>query len=436
MAKADRWQRAQARRFGSFAGLAFLGVLQTACAQGIPLPDVPPASSIPELEARVDQGAEDVVTLVRLGAAYRAVERSEEAIPLLERARRLDPDEPSVWFFLGLAYTDVDRPAEAVSAYESFTRFLPPGSVRDHIEARIRLLRREELRVAVREAIRNEEELRGGRPPDASTLAVLPFLFESPNQELRPLRRALASMLATDLSQSGRVTVVERMHVQALMDEIALGQSGRIDPATAARGGYLVGAGRIVHGRMEGTEERLRLEATIVPVEDPGIEGPPIEEVDALDGLFDMETRMAFEIFEAMGVSLTAAERERVNRRPTESLQALLAFGQGLEAESAGRYAEAAERFARAAALDPGFREARVEAAESRALADEAAIPLEETIEIVDLDVPDVDLGVEAVLDQVGERDPIQEATGSEGVGRQDLRTRLRIVFPRPGGGR
>ncbi|MGD2067929.1 MAG: tetratricopeptide repeat protein, partial [Gemmatimonadota bacterium] len=180
------------RGFRIWPGLALLGML-TACAEGIPLPDVPPASSIPQLEARADQAGADVTTLVRLGAAYRAVERSREAIPVLERAQRLDPDEPSVWFFLGLAYSDVDRPGDAVSAYESFARFLPPGSVRDHIEARIRLLRREELRVAVREAIVNEEQLRGGRPPDASTLAVLPFLFDSPNQELRPLRRALAS---------------------------------------------------------------------------------------------------------------------------------------------------------------------------------------------------------------------------------------------------
>ena len=37
----------------------------------------------------------------------------------------------------------------------------------------------------------------------------------------------------------------------------------------------------------------------------------------------------------ARGVSFTAAERERVNRRPKESLQALLERGLGLEAEDA-----------------------------------------------------------------------------------------------------
>jgi len=108
-----------------------------------------------------------------------------------------------------------------------------------------------------------------------------------------------------------------------LLDEVALGQSGLVDATTAARGGRLLGAGRVVRGQVSGSEARLRLEAAVVRV---GAAGQPgtVSQEDAGARLFEMEKALAFQIYEEMGVSLTQAERERVGRRYTENLQALL----------------------------------------------------------------------------------------------------------------
>src|SRR5690606_21419623 len=206
---------------------------------------------------------------------------------------------------------------------------------------RLPLLARRELEAAVRNAVAREAEL-AGTQPSATRIAVFPFHYEGADPELRPLGRALAGLVTTDLSQVQRLTVLERARVQLLLDELALAESGYVDPATAARGGRLLGAGRIVQGRIAGGADGVRLEAAVVRVATG--EAPPaaVREQDELRRLFDMEKRLVLALFESLGVQLTAAERERVNRRPTESLQALLEYGLGLEAEDAGDFARAA----------------------------------------------------------------------------------------------
>src|ERR1019366_2379012 len=53
--------------------------------------------------------------------------------------------------------------------------------------------------------------------------------------------------------------------------------------------------------------------------------------------------------------TLTPAERQDVDRRPTQSLLAFLSYSRGLMAEDAGRLDEAARFFDNARSLDPGF---------------------------------------------------------------------------------
>ena len=62
------------------------------------------------------------------------------------------------------------------------------------------------------------------------------------------LRFRMSDMLITALVQAGRFDVVERDRLQAILAEQDLHQSGRVDPATAARVGKLLGAELVVFG--------------------------------------------------------------------------------------------------------------------------------------------------------------------------------------------
>lgn len=367
-------------------------------------------------------------TRTLLAAAYRAAGQPERALALLQPLVRTGSGGAAARFFLGLTYEDLHRYAAARSVYEAYLRTGRSDALKAQVRARLVLLNREELRAAARSALAHEAELRG-TPPAPRTVAVFPFLEEGEPQ-LQPLGRALAELLTTDLGQTDRLKVLERSRVQDLIDEMKLAQRGLVDPSTAARAGHLLGAGRIVQGRIgPGVATGLQLQALLVPVGAPGAaaSGKTLAAHGPLPQLFDMEKSLALGIYSDMGIQLTTAERERVTRKPTENVQALLAFGFGLEAQDAGRFDQAILQYGRALKLDPGFTLARTHLEEARelsvagtqtprslsALAMDEINPLNRLLANSRLDafdyllttVPDPEL-----------RDPFPEAFGQEGL--------------------
>ena len=236
---------------------------------------------------------------------------------------------------------------------------------RDELTRRLPLLQRRELQATVRATLAREAEL-VNKPPTPYTIAIFPYQFVGADTVYKPLGRAIAEMLVTDLSQTSRIKVLERAEVQLLLDEMKLAETGAVNAATAARTGRMLGAERVVQGSMDGTARALQLETSIVrvggnrwPGEAAAVAGRPnllsLSERDALPALIDMEKRTAFKMYAALGVALTEAERTRVTHRQTESLSALLAYGRGLAAEDAGDFVAARRHFAESVALDPTF---------------------------------------------------------------------------------
>jgi TolB-like protein len=83
---------------------------------------------------------------------------------------------------------------------------------------------------------------------DKPTVAVLYFGYGGKNPELEVLKKGLAQLLITDLSDLGTAQLVERDRLQEIIDELKLGQSSKFDQATVARIGHLVGARYLVMG--------------------------------------------------------------------------------------------------------------------------------------------------------------------------------------------
>lgn len=426
-----RERRAGPARVPGSVGALLLTFVASGCASGGAR--VPPPEQIPALEQRVESHPADVTAMARLGAGYQAQGRLAEAESVLQRALEVDSENADAVFFLGLVYEDQEKPGEAIDLYERYLHLGAPGGMEDRIRDRIRLLRRQELRMAVRDALAREAEL-ATTPPEPRTVAVFPFRFVGGDESFSPLSRALAEMLSTDLSQTDRLSVLERVRVQALVDEMSLAESGMVDPGTAARGGRLLGAGRIVQGQIQGDQSRLRMEAAVVDVARADREMAPVAQENEAAQLFAMEKELAFQIYESLGIPLTAAERERVSRRFTENIQALLAYGRGLEASDAGRYQEARQHFQEAVSLDPDFSQAEEQAEEAGELASAEATTTAELAQVEVRTTADLDLArqVEAMARQATVREPAQEALGSEGVARTG--TAVRIIFKRPGG--
>jgi hypothetical protein len=155
-----------------------------------------------------------------------------------------------------------------------------------------------------------------------------------------------------------------------------------------------------------------------------------------------MEKGLVFGLFQSLGIALTVAERERIEQNRTENLQALLAFGVGLEANDAGDFAEAQRQFELAVSLDPDFAEASEAASQAGQLdrgftvstAEAGALGTGELSAGLDytrwLERRYGFEGIETLTPQTLVRDPVSEVLGEEVLGP----ALLRILFPRPGG--
>jgi TolB-like protein len=222
---------------------------------------------------------------------------------------------------------------------------------------------------AAKAAVANEATL-AQTPGDRRTIAVPPFKFSGPDREtLAPLERGFAELMITDLSRSAQLTVVERDRMQAIADEIQLGASDRVDASTAVRAGKLIRAGRLVNGSMVQAGRQLTVESNVIDVATSQL-SEPVSATNQIDNFFALQKQLVFRVFQQLGVTLTPAERQLVDRQATTNLNAFLAYSRGLLAADDGRFEDAARYFQEARSLDPGFGAAgvRFQAAQAAAL--------------------------------------------------------------------
>jgi len=329
-----------------------------ACATGgaIRVSDVTP-QSIPSLETERSQHPQDAGTLARLGVAYFKAGRFADARPVLDSAVARDPRNGVAAVYLGMTAEQLGDFATARTAYQSYVALATDPALKRTAEQRLALVDRNQLAFQARQALANEASL-AAMPPESNTVAVMPFAYLGSDSTLRPLARGFAQLLVTDLAKSRQVRVLERERMQAIVDELKLSDSARTTPQTALRSGRLLRAAEVVQGALAGMPgNRLQVNATVVSVGSSVVKATA-QQRDILERLFDLEKQVALNLFANLGIQLSPAEQEAINQRPTQNLQAFLAYSRGLQAEDQGNFGAAQADFERAAAIDPNFRAA------------------------------------------------------------------------------
>ena len=335
------------RSYVPFATILFACALG-ACASGSS------GRSIARLEAaqRAEPGSFSVNRA--LGVGYYKAGRYADARQMLETAAAREPRDGTTALYLGLASEELGDLAAAKRAYSTYLAVGRVSRVRMQLQSRLAALSRRELAAEAKRVVAEEQSL-ASEPGSPTTVAVLPLRFSGSDSTLRPLGRGLAELLTTDLARSSRLTVLERARIQAVLDELALQQSGQTDSATNVRAGRLLRAGQLVQGSiLQLDASQLRVDAAVVDVSTSEVRGVA-DGADELEELFALEKRIALDLFDRLGVTLTVAERNAIEQRPTRSLAAFLAYSRGLEAEDEGRYDQAGRFYRDAMRLDPDF---------------------------------------------------------------------------------
>lgn len=194
-------------------------------------------------------------------------------------------------------------------------------------------------------------------------VAVLPFenggSYGRDREDLEALRRGIAGMLISELSARPGVRLVDRSETQRLLDEQNLAASGRVDAATAARVGRLVGARYMVAGTFIDLYGDFRLDARIIDVESGEIitvvrSDPRYRDRKDLFRLIQsVAERIATDAkFPTTGAAATPRGAREI---PTE---ALALYSRALLHEDRGDRAKATEYYERALQIFPAYTEA------------------------------------------------------------------------------
>jgi hypothetical protein len=161
-------------------------------------------------------------------------------------------------------------------------------------------------------------------------------------------------MLISDLTQVPDLQVVERIRLQALIQEMDLGASGVVDPETVPKVGKLLKSRHVTTGSLADPEkENLHLYSAVVDVEQA-------DRIDlreargALEEFFTMEKQIACGIIEDIGRNCSDMPGA-FNKIHTKSLAALTSFSIGLDYFDQGKFDEARTQFQKAIEEDPEF---------------------------------------------------------------------------------
>jgi TolB-like protein len=352
---------------------AVCGLLLAACAR-VPAPQAAAPADIAALEAKRAQTPGDPALNLRLAQAYYGAARYGDARAALATVLAAQPTNAAARIYLGYTYEGLNQLDSARGVCTALAASHPPRALARLLAGRLTLLGRQEMRAAARQALARESTLTQ-TPPPPGTVAVLQFRYTGADSAYRPLERGLSALVVTDLARIKALRLVERDRMQALLDEMRLAESGRVDPATGARSGRLVGAASVVQGQFStDATERFAIQAAVVRASDAQITATG-QGADRLTQLFDIEKQVVFQLIDKLGITLTPQERVAISERPTHDLTAFLLYSRGLEAQDRGDDRAAAQNFQAAAQRDPGFGAAARQAQTSETAGAAAAAP-------------------------------------------------------------
>ena len=355
------------RRFPRPLPLVLAATLLGGCAAGTMGGNRTAPNDIPALEAQAQQRPTDGVLLTRLGVAYYGQQNWARARDALKAAVALDASNYRGLVYLGLTYEELGALDSARASYTQARLRARGNRQRGELDNRLQLLTHKEITAAARTALAQESTL-SQTPPLANTIAVFPFRYLGTDTTMLPLERGIAQLVVADLGKVHSLKLLEREEVQALVDEMRLASSGRVDPATGARSGRLLRAQNVVQGSIQQpTAANIQLDANAINSVNANVAATG-SAGGAMDQLLDAQKQLVLQLLDKLGVVVTPAERTALEERPTRNLQAFLLYSRGLAAEDNGDFSGAASLFGQASRMDPGFHDAGTRAAASQSM--------------------------------------------------------------------
>jgi tetratricopeptide (TPR) repeat protein len=271
----------------------------------------------------------------------------------LEQAQTVFPENYAVPYYLGLIYLKQGRRSEAIVQWQRYITMDPNSENALKIRKNLTLLLRQEARDFAKQAVAEQSTLIRGRADD-KTVAVSSF-SNLGSEKLGPLGKGMAAMLISDLSKVPDLKVVDRIRLQALLQEMKLGTTGLVDANTAPKVGKLLKARHVTTGSLADLEkDDLQIASVVV---DAHQRAGLISSQDArgqLNEFYDLEKKIACQIIQALGKDCQKVP-DGFYLIHTKSMPALVLYSKGLDEFDKENYDEARDLFQKSLDEDPKF---------------------------------------------------------------------------------
>ena len=193
-------------------------------------------------------------------------------------------------------------------------------------------------------------------------IAVLPFenggSYGQDKENFEALQKGIPGMMISELGQNPAARVVDRDNIAALLGEQDLGKDGRVDAATAAKVGKLVGARYMVTGTFVDMYGHFRTDARIIDVETGEIL-KTVKSEGKREDLFKLIQGLSEKLMAETKLPPLSPEISRAVKARNVPTEALTFYSKALLYQDRGDKGKAAEFFRKAIETFPNYAEAQ-----------------------------------------------------------------------------
>jgi len=267
----------------------------------------------------------DIEALTGAMISYYALGNYKNSFALSRRILSLDSYNSYAIFYAGMNLETSKKFSLAKKIYRYYQLVPASDPYYQLIKSRFTLMVEKEMEEKAKLAIKMEKSVGVGSTIE-NTIAVLYFLNILEDAQWNAVSKGLAEMMITDFSQVKSLKVIERVHFQSLLDEMALGMSGLVDESTAPRMGKLLRAKNLVNGSfMIKAGRNLTINSDLVDVN--GVQEYDGNEFSGeLKDILNLEKKIVFNTLKNLGITASKSEINNINKNTTKNFEAFFFF--------------------------------------------------------------------------------------------------------------
>jgi tetratricopeptide (TPR) repeat protein len=267
--------------------------------------------------SQVNSDADNYYANFGLGIVFYNLKDPENSIKYLEKANSLEPKKSEIKYYLGLCYENQKKYDNALFCYGYYKDENIDSRYKSDMEKRYIGTLKLKYKEEAQSLILRENQIKGEQ--GENTLAILSFENNSGNPEYDPLKQGFPTMFITDFSLIPQLKIIERLRLQALLDEIVLNKQETFDQNTAQKAGRLLAAKQILRGSFKITKENnLTLDLAIIETQTGEVKYP-VSQTEKLENFYRMEKDIVLSMVSNMGIMIPDNIRQKILIIPTES---------------------------------------------------------------------------------------------------------------------